>query len=416
MKELRVAFVSFYFGEYCVRLASGIAQDPSTRILLLLPKNQAEPYLHLLNPSVDIHFFDPARIRYPISHLQMLAQLCKQIKAFRPDVVHLQHGHLTFNLLVLPVLGDYPLVLTVHDASIHLGDAQSKRIPQWVHDRACKRAQATIVHARQVKESLVQRLGILSGSVHVVPHVQIGQDTRSVTDEPEDGEPLVLFFGRIWEYKGLEYLIRAEPLITSKVPRARIVIAGIGEDFSRYSRMMQHPGRFIVHNEYISDEKRAELFRQASLVVLPYLEASQSGVIPLAYSFGKPVVATAVGGLPEMVDHGRTGYLVPPRDAKALAEAIVLLLQDKQQRMSFGINGIRKVNGECSPEVVGEKTRTAYRQTLRQFSSTNRAGSDDPESRRTEQGPLSPIGRAASPKAQGSQRSDAGKGVTQHGQ
>jgi glycosyltransferase involved in cell wall biosynthesis len=216
--------------------------------------------------------------------------------------------------------------------------------------------------------------------VHVVPHVKIGEDTRSVADEPADGEPRVLFFGRIWEYKGLEYLIRAEPLITSKIPRARIVIAGTGENFNRYGRMMLHPDRFIVHNEYISNEKRAELFSQASLVVLPYVEASQSGVIPLAYSFGKPVVATTVGGLPEMVDHGKTGYLVPPRDAKALAEAIVLLLQDQQQRRLFGTNGMRKINSECSPEVVGAKTRTAYHQTLRQFSSVQRAESDDSES------------------------------------
>ena len=63
--------------------------------------------------------------------------------------------------------------------------------------------------------------------------------------------------------------------------------------------MMVHPERFIVHNEYVSDEKRAELFRRASVVVLPYIEASQSGIIPIAYRFGKPVVATTVGGLPE---------------------------------------------------------------------------------------------------------------------
>src|SRR5438552_16759897 len=94
----------------------------------------------------------------------------------------------------------------------------------------------------------------------------------------------VLFFGRIWEYKGLEYLIRAEPLITAEVPEARIVIAGEGEDFGRYRLLMDHPEHFVVYNEYIPDQQRSELFRQASLVVLPYIEASQSGVIPLAYS------------------------------------------------------------------------------------------------------------------------------------
>src|SRR5215472_14300463 len=128
--------------------------------------------------------------------------------------------------------------------------------------------------------------------------------------------------------------------------------------------MMVNPDNFIVHNEYVSDEKRAELFRRAAVVVLPYIEASQSFIISIAYRFGKPVVATTVGGLPEMVDHGRTGFLVPPRDSESLASAIVDLMQSDEMRQSFGENGMRKVNVECAPEVVGKQTVSVYRQAL----------------------------------------------------
>jgi starch synthase len=362
VRGMKVAFVGFSgIGEYCVRLASGIAQDQDTSILLFLPSHEANPYLHLLSHSVELQLFDQPRLRQPFKQVRMVTRLVRQIRSFNPDVIHLQCGHLWFNL-ALAMLGDRPLVLTVHDSSIHAGEPRNT--PQWVYDRACYRARERIVHAPQVKESLLQRLGIPSGTVHVIPHVLIG-DTAVTAGEKERGEePLVLFFGRIWEYKGLEYLIRAEPLITSRVPRAKIVIAGMGEDFDRYRRMMVHPERFIVHNEHVSDEKRAELFRQASVVVLPYIEGSQSGVIPIAYRFGKPVVATTVGGLPDMVDHGRTGYLVPPRDASALAEAIIPLLQDKELRRQLGENGRRKVNAECAPELVGHKTRIVYRQAM----------------------------------------------------
>src|SRR4029077_13078117 len=133
-----------------------------------------------------------------------------------------------------------------------------------------------IVHASQVKDLLIQRLRIPSSTVQVVPSVLVGEGAPTVGENAKGGEPLILFFERIWEYKGLEYLIRAEPLITSNIPEAKIVIAGVGEDFERYRRMMVHPERFIVHKEYVSDEKRAELFRRASVVVLPYIEASQS--------------------------------------------------------------------------------------------------------------------------------------------
>ena len=104
-----------------------------------------------------------------------------------------------------------------------------------------------------MKELLVERLRIPSNTVHVVPHVLIGEDNGQ-EKMPED-EPLILFFGRLWEYKGLKYLIRAEPSITARVSQAKIAIAGRGRDFNHYRQMMAHPERFITYNEYVSDER-----------------------------------------------------------------------------------------------------------------------------------------------------------------
>jgi glycosyltransferase involved in cell wall biosynthesis len=361
--KMKVAFVAFDFGEYCVRLASGIAENNDTRVLLLMPEEEASPYLHLLSASVERRIFDKPRIRQVFKQIRMVIGLVRQIRAFKPDVIHVQLGHLWFNLLGLPLLRRFPLVLTVHDSLIHVGDAATGKTPQWVYDRACHQARERIVHAPQVKESLIERLGIPADTVHVIPYVIVGDVDITVAEDVQE-EPLVLFFGRIWPYKGLDYLIRAEPLITSKAPQTKIAIAGTGEDFDRYRRMMVNPDRFIVLNEYVSDEKRAELFRRASVVVLPYIEASQSFIISIAYRFGKPVVATTVGGLPEMVDHGRTGFLVPPRDVDALADAVVKLMQNEGLRKKFGENGMRKVNVECAPEVVGRQTRVVYRRAV----------------------------------------------------
>jgi glycosyltransferase involved in cell wall biosynthesis len=203
---------------------------------------------------------------------------------------------------------------------------------------------------------------ISSDIIHTIPMIVHGDDKAHSQIREEDH--MILFFGRIWEYKGLEYLIRAEPLITAQVPDAKIVIAGQGEDFARYRRLMVHPDRFLVFNEYVSDDKRAELFRRASVVALPYIEASQSAVIPVAYTFAKPVVATTVGGLPEMVEHGRTGYLVPPQDEKALAEAVIRLLLNKDLRRKLGSNAKNKIDTECSAETIAQQTINVYRQVL----------------------------------------------------
>jgi glycosyltransferase involved in cell wall biosynthesis len=114
----------------------------------------------------------------------------------------------------------------------------------------------------------------------------------------------------------------------------------------------------------VSDGKRAELFRRAAVVVLPYIEASQSGIIPIAYRFRKPVIATTVGGLPAAVEHGRTGYLVPPRDVNALADAIVTLLRNRELRAEFGLRGHEKINHEANPTLIARKTMAAYRRAL----------------------------------------------------
>lgn len=360
---MKVALVGFDFGEYCLRLASGIAESRATSVLLFLPRVEAGPHLHLLSGSVELLIFDRPRIRQFFKQLKMVFNLVRQIRDFNPDVIHLQVGYFWFNLLGLPLLRRFPLVLTVHDSQIHIGDVLTAKTPQWVFDRACFQARERIVHAPQVKESLVKRLQIPAETVHVTPYAIVG-DVEMVASPVVEEEPLVLFFGRIWPYKGLEYLIRAEPLITSRIPNAKIAIAGTGEDFGRYRRMMENPERFIIHNEYVSDEKRTELFRRASVVVLPYIEASQSHIISIAYRFGKPVVATRVGGLPEMVDDGKTGFLVAPRDVDALADAIGRLMQNAEMRRTFGANGLRKVNTECASEVVGRKTRVVYRRAV----------------------------------------------------
>jgi len=367
---MNVAVVAYDFEEYCVRLAGGLAD--TANVLLLLPSGGAKQMAGA-DRRVTIEAFDKPRLRQPLRQLRTACDLVRRIIAFNPDVIHFQHGHFWFNAF-LPVLRRFPLVVTVHDVRHHAGDRVSRKTPQAIVDFGFRRADQLIVHAERLRPLLAGECGIPPERIHVVPHVSLCEVSEAAP--PHDGHPTILFFGRIWEYKGLEYLIRAEPLITAKVPDATLVIAGQGEDFSRYRGMMAHPERFAVYNEYVADERRAELFRQASVVVLPYIDASQSGVIPIAYSFMKPVVATTVGGLPDMVDDGRTGYLVPPRDERALADAIVRLLRDKTQRVQMGLNGKWKLERECAPSVVAGQTVAVYHRAIAARARRERFGGD----------------------------------------
>ncbi len=357
---MKVVFLSFDFGEYCVRLASALAQEVD--VCLLLPDHLMSPYVSLLAPGMDSQPFKKPRLSQLVPQLRMVASLLRYIRHVDPDVVHMQSEHFWFNL-AFPFLQRYPLVVTIHDPRSHIGERDAIKVRQWITDYGHRRGDQCIVHATRLKQVVMDRLRIPNDVIHVIPHVACGADMG-----PPDGleeDHLILFFGRIWQYKGLDYLIRAEPLITAQVPNARILIAGQGENFARYRRMMVHPGKFTVYNEYLSDTERDDLFRRASLVALPYIDASQSGVIPIAYTFAKPVVATTVGGLPDQVDQGRTGFLVPPHDERALADAIVRLLRDKALRHQMGANGKRKVESEWAPCVVAQQTLAVYHRAIK---------------------------------------------------
>src|SRR5436190_7235453 len=373
---MKIALVAYDFEDYCIRLAGGLANLAD--VSLFLVSGLREERLSGLDSRVTLDRFDKPRLRQPVRQLRTGWELVRRVTACDPDVVHLQHGHLWFNAL-LPLLRRFPMVVTVHDPRHHVGDRGSHKTPQPVLDFGFRRADQLIAHAEPLKRVIVDECRIDPDRVHVVPHVSLDDvgttETSKITTKstrmtetagagPDDDRPTVLFFGRIWEYKGLEYLIRAEPLISAQVPGVKIVIAGEGEDFGRYRRLMVHPERFDVHNEFVADDRRSALFRQASIIVLPYVDASQSGVIPIAYAFEKPVVATTVGGLPEMVEHGRTGYLVRPRDERALADAIVHLLRDHTLRAAMGRNGSRKLDAECAPSVIARQTMAVYHRAV----------------------------------------------------
>jgi glycosyltransferase involved in cell wall biosynthesis len=138
--------------------------------------------------------------------------------------------------------------------------------------------------------------------------------------------PLLLFFGYIRGYKGLSYLIEAMPLIREKVPARLFVVGEFYEERAPYEDLVAKLGlgeavRF--EDRYVGNEEVESYFVASDLVILPYVSATQSGIVQIAIAFDRPVIVTAVGGLPEAVVPERTGFVVPPRDPEALARAVV---------------------------------------------------------------------------------------------
>ncbi len=142
---------------------------------------------------------------------------------------------------------------------------------------------------------------------------------------------ILLFFGFVRPYKGLEYLIQALPLVQQQIKVHLLVVGEFWSSPDFYQRYAQEYGveaAITFINRYVPNEELGPYFAVADVVVLPYVAATQSAVVQLAFGFGKPVITTRVGGLHEVVSDGVNGLVVPPQDEVALAEAIVRYFSD----------------------------------------------------------------------------------------
>ena len=359
---MRIICLSFWFYDYTIQLANSLSKKET--VLLMLPKRVPKEYLNAVDEGVTLYLFRWSRHLYYPSGLSKMYEIIKQINTFKPDIVHFQSS--SPPLYLLPLFKKYPSVGTFHDVKLHLG-IEPSLLHRPVTYYAITFSDEIIVHGEKLKEQMIKEYNLLGDKVHAIPigeHEVAPFKEYEREDLKEDGN-LILFFGSIWEYKGLEYLIKAEPLITQEVPGTKIIIAGTGENFKKYENMMINRDNFIIHNYRIPYKEGAELFQRCSVVVLPYIDASQSGVIPTAYGFKKPLVVTDVGAIPEIVDDGVTGFIVPPKNPVALAEAIVKLLKDEDLRREMGENAYKKLKTDLSWDKIAEKTIEVYKKAIR---------------------------------------------------
>jgi len=355
------------FVDHEVTLAESLSK--SDRVLVLLPgRTVPERVAKLVHGGLDVRFMGRSRIQFHPANIVAYFEAWNQVRAFEPDVVHMEIFGGFADLAYLAMFNRCPIVTTFHDVDVHKGERSSSR--NMVRRILRGRADRIIVHGRFLKKAMVERFSVPAAKVEVVPLGAPEFETFRMfqRNDIREDENLVLFFGRIVEYKGLEYLIKAEPAITKEFPDAKIVIAGGGlefENFEKYRTMMAgREERFVVLNRFVSFEEGAELFQRSSVVVLPYVEASQSGVATVAYGFKKPVVATEVGSIPEIVHDGETGFLVPARDSQALAEAVLRLLRDKKLRREMGERGYIMLTTSLSLDAIAAKTREVYQNAI----------------------------------------------------
>lgn len=368
---MRIAFIMDWHLYYSVELANSLVKEHE---VMFVPRDHNREISSQDRPEDLSVFLDrclDARVRRDllrygrtdIRGVMDMLRVYRRIKAFRPDVLHVQENTDWRIYLIAWLLGYGKVVLTVHDVFQHPGD--KRRWISWVAMRFLRRrAGKIIVHGDFLKEQFTKISPRYAGKTFVVHH-----GAYSIFRQWDDGpvieeESTILLFGRLGRYKGIEQIIEAAPLVKASVPGLKIIIAGSAEGkedyFGDLRERMEGDPVFELHDRFIANEEVPVFFQRASLVVLPYIEASQSGVISIAFAFGKPVVATSVGGIPEVMEDGRTGFLVPPGDHLALADGIIRILKDSGLRRSMAERALGKSRTDLSWDMAARKTAEVY--------------------------------------------------------
>lgn len=357
----RVLLACEWFVKYTAGLGRGLA-DNGCEVTLLSRDHDLEfggrpgamrEFVAATLAAGSPHLELGGRVR-EVGRLPELARLRRRIAAWGPEVVHVQDS-LTHDmrLAVAAGLGRRPYALTVHDPTPHPGDVKPSARAQAVRRMLRRRARLIFVHSAGMADEL-RESGDARGAIEVVPH---GSGVAPVPPLPQ--APSILFFGRISHYKGLDTLLEAMPLVWESCPEATLTVAGEGP--LPESPALADP-RVRLRHEHVPESAVADLFAAATCVALPYRQASQSGVGAEAKRFGRAMVATAVGGLPELVD-AESGRLVPPEDPPALAAALAELVTNPELAERLG-RGAAAGASESSWDAVGARTLAAYRRHL----------------------------------------------------
>ena len=314
---------------------------------------------------------------YPLDALRTVRALLRR----PPGVLHVQWAHLPWldaRLWRALRRHGWIVVHTIHDIEPLAGSSPGPL--RWSARTLRDAADAIVVHDEVARGLLVAR-GVGAEQVHVIapatptaPVTPPARDAARAALSIPASAPVVLFLGFVKPYKGLGVLLESVARLRSELPDIVLLVAGEAmngrADYDRaIARLglaphVQWSGRFVP-----SDALAAHL-AAADVVALPYLEASSSGVLLAAYAHARPVVATSVGGLPALVEHGRTGLLVRPRDPDALAAALRELLGDPARRARMGADARRLVEQRHGWDDAAAAHAALYRELWRRAQGT----------------------------------------------
>lgn len=283
------------------------------------------------------------------------------------DLIHAHEFDANVQGTFVAALSGVPLVATVHGKNYFWEKLRRRLAYQWVSRNA-----TMVAVSENLKQFIVEKVGVDSGHVKVVyngvdllPHcgpADIDQ-CRKELDLPT-GDQIVGVVGNLYPVKGHQYLIAAIPAVLAKCPNTTFIFAGRGQLEGELKEQAHQLGvaqkvRFLGLRQDIP-----RILAVLHAFVLPSLSEGLSLAILEAMVAGKPVIATDVGGNPELVEDSETGYLVPSQNSQALADRLISLLMNRDRALQFGKVGQLRAQGQFSLRTMVREYQAIYDQCI----------------------------------------------------
>ena len=311
-------------------------------------------------------------------------RLTNYLIQIKPDVVQFGSTEFPFEAIFLRRLKQHGLFLSQICHEYEQRDGKNKiisKLSNQLYSSAFQTFSIIFLHGEANRKRFLELFNIPRERLHLIPlgNEQIFQ----MLSKPEmpninlrrhyrlkSHNKVVLFFGNITRSKGVSDLIKAFKTVYTQEPEARLLIAGMPSKDMEMNQLINLASQLkissavIFDTRYIPMDEVGPLMQLATVVVYPYINSTQSAALQTAYTFSKPVITTNVGGLPEAVDDGKSGFLVPPNSPNKLGEAILKITSDPRLAKEMGeyANHISQTRFAWDP--IAEKILNVYRKLI----------------------------------------------------
>jgi glycosyltransferase involved in cell wall biosynthesis len=351
MKKLKTIMVDSLIGnDYSTCLCESIFEQ-GVEVHMIVPQNRDFPK----KVNFDVVFLSPSKeknigkIHKIWGFIKYIFLLRRYIKVLKCDLVHYQFFRRKVEILFfkyLKLIG-VKLIVTAHNVLPH----EKSKMDYFLKSIVYKNADAIIVHSNYIKNKLLESFAIDPVKVHIIPHgnfdIYLPKNELTLDDARSSlslsvSDNVILFFGFIRPYKGIDLLLQAFEISAEKDSNLKLIIAGSVQDKDLESSInsiinnSKFKDRIIHHLQYIPNEEIVKYFSASDLVILPYKNIDHSGIIHLAYSFGKAVLSTNVGDFSEVIINDKSGKILKGASVNELSKTLIQMFQDKYKLQEMG--------------------------------------------------------------------------------